>query len=144
MVGKSGTILFLCTGNAIRSQMAEGFARAIFPPEWRIYSAGILASGVQPMTVEVMREAGIDISGQRSKRVNDVPVEEIDHLITLCGHARETCPNLPHVRYKEHWPIDDPMDTVSTPDERKVFRRTRDDIRPRVEGLREKLAGGDA
>lgn len=137
MRGRS--ILFLCTGNAIRSQMAEGFARAMLPANWKVYSAGIVAAGLFPQTVAAMKEAGIDISGQRSKTVNDVPVDEIDHVVTLCGDARDNCPLFPGKVEKEHWPIKDPARDIDTPRELGSFRKVRDDIKARVEELAKRL-----
>lgn len=138
---KTRSILFLCTGNACRSQMAEGFARAIFPKEWKIYSAGIVAAGLFPQTVEAMREAGIDISGQYSKTVNEVPVDEIGHVVTLCGDAKENCPIFPRKVEREHWPIKDPARDIDTPRELESFRNVRDDIKERVEELVKRLKG---
>ena len=74
------SILFLCTGNACRSQMAEGFARKILPKNWKIYSAGIMAAGLHPLTIQAMQEVGIDISDQRSKSVDEIPKDEIERL----------------------------------------------------------------
>jgi len=138
---KNKSILFLCTGNACRSQMAEGFARAMFPKEWKIYSAGTIAAGLFPQTVEAMREAGIDISGQYSKTIDSVPVGEIDYVITLCGDARESCPIFPKKVEKEHWPIKDPARDIDKPNELESFRNVRDDIKARVEGLAKRLKG---
>jgi len=129
-------ILFLCTGNSCRSQMAEGFARRLAVNGRRIYSAGTEPKPLHPLTVEVMKEAGIDISNQSSKGLDAVPLDSVDLLITLCGDAAETCPAVPIDARRDHWPLPDPA--LARGDEehiRKVFRDVRDTIRARVEGL---------
>ena len=88
-------ILFLCTGNSCRSQMAEGWARHLSPRDWEIQSAGIEAHGKNPRAIAVMKEAGIDISAQESTRVTDDMLESADLVVTVCGHADEHCPVLP-------------------------------------------------
>jgi len=138
---RSRSILFLCTGNACRSQIAEGFARSMLPQGWRVYSAGVAAAGLHARTIDVMMEVGIDISGQHSKTLDEVPVDEIDYVITLCGHARDLCPVFPRAVASEHWPIDDPMHAADTHVELQAFRRARDDIRRRVEDLVKRLKG---
>lgn len=138
---KMRTILFLCTANSCRSQMAEGFAREILPEGWRVFSAGTIAAGVHPRTIQAMREAGVDITGQHSKALFEIPLEEVDHVVTLCGSARDRCPVFPAAREQEHWPIEDPLSCGSSADPLKPFRRARDDIRKRVEELAARLAG---
>jgi len=135
-----GTILFVCTGNACRSQMAEGFAKRMLPG-WRVFSAGTIAAGVHPTTAEVMREIDIDISEQRSKTVAETPVAEIDYVVTLCGDAKERCPAFPKAEKKVHWPIDDPIYSVGTEREMEEFRRAREDIRGRMARLAKELTG---
>lgn len=135
------TILFVCTGNSCRSQMAEGFARVMLPEGWTVMSAGTIAAGIHPLTVEAMREAGIDISDQYSKTLEDIPEERVDHVVTLCGDARERCPIFPNAREREHWPIEDPIRTAHAPEGRDVFRRVRDEIRSRVKELSTRLRG---
>jgi two-component system phosphate regulon sensor histidine kinase PhoR len=130
------SILFLCTGNSCRSQMAEGFARHLAVAGERIHSAGTEPKTIHPLAVEVMKEVGIDISKQRSKGLDEVPLDRIDHLITLCGDAAETCPAIPLDVMREHWPLPDPALACGDPDQvRKVFREVRDAIRARVETL---------
>ena len=121
-------ILFVCIGNCCRSQMAEGFAKKIAGDKFDIYSAGTRPAGfVHPDAIAVMKELGIDISSQYSKGINQVPVKNFDHLITMgCG---ETCPFVP-TKEKLDWQIEDP---IGQPIE--VFRRVRDIIKSRVEGL---------
>ncbi|MDD4952788.1 MAG: arsenate reductase ArsC, partial [Desulfovibrionaceae bacterium] len=101
-------ILFLCTGNSCRSQMAEGWARKLKPAELAPFSAGLIRHGLDPMAVRVMAEAGVDISGQRSKKVQDLPDVEFDWVVTLCGHAHESCPHFPGKVQRMHRGFDDP------------------------------------
>jgi len=130
------TILFLCTGNSCRSQMAEGFARQLAGNHYRILSAGTAPKEMHPLAVRVMSEAGIDITKQHSKGLRSIPLDTLDQLITLCGDAAETCPTLPAKVARTHWPLPDPA--LATGDEEevmKVFRQVRDDIRARVQAL---------
>jgi arsenate reductase len=125
-------ILFLCVANSSRSQMAEGFARAMAPAGVEVFSAGSAPGGVNPLAVAAMREAGIDISGQRSKSVDGIPPERIGVAITLC--AEGVCPVFPRPVERLHWPLEDPAAAAGTQAERlAVFRRVRDQIRARVE-----------
>ena len=101
-------ILFLCTGNSCRSQMAEGWARHLRAGEIEAYSAGIERHGLNPLAVQVMAEAGVDISGQTSKTVDELPAVEFDAIVTLCGHANETCPYFPGRARRVHVGFDDP------------------------------------
>jgi len=137
----TGSIIFICTGNACRSQMAEGFAKRMLKG-WRVFSAGTIASGVHETAIAVMGEAGIDISGQHSKTLDEVPVGEIDYVVTLCGDARDRCPAFPRAVKNEHWPIEDPIYSTGTPAEMAEFRRARDDIRARMGQLAKKLTDG--
>jgi two-component system phosphate regulon sensor histidine kinase PhoR len=127
-------LLFLCTGNSCRSQMAEGFARGIVTNGDRVYSAGTSPKGIHPLAIRVMREVGVDISTQRSKGLEEIPLHRIDQLITLCGEADEQCPTLGGQVKHTHWPIEDPA--LARGDEAeilKVFRTVRDEIRVRVQ-----------
>ncbi len=129
-------ILFLCTGNSCRSQMAEGWARRLAGDRHSIQSAGIEAHGKNPRAIAVMREAGIDISTQESTRVTDQMLAAADLVVTVCGHADRNCPVLPQGKRKLHWPLEDPAS--ATGDEAQimaVFRASRDEIRERVAGL---------
>lgn len=119
--------------------MAEGFARAMFPDGWRIYSAGSIAAGVNPMTIEAMEEIGIDISGQYAKTLDEIPLDEIDYVITLCSDAQESCPVFPRKVQSEHWPIDDPTTVISSHLIKNAFRQTRDNIKSRIEDLLKRL-----
>ena len=129
-------ILFLCTGNSCRSQMAEGWSRALADNSVSVQSAGIEAHGKNPRAIAVMQEAGIDISAQESTQVNDAMLDAADLVVTVCGHADEHCPVLPPGTRKEHWPLADPAKASGSEDEiMQVFRASRDDIKQRVTGL---------
>ena len=101
-------ILFLCTGNSCRSQIAEGWARYLGGEWLQVQSAGIESHGKNPRAITVMKEAGVDISGQESTKLTDAMLTSTDYLITVCGHADEHCPVLPDEMRKEHWPLSDP------------------------------------
>lgn len=136
-------LLFLCTGNSCRSQMAEGWARALSRAggAWlTVQSAGIEAHGKNPRAIAVMGEAGVDITMQESTRLTDAMLAAADYLVTVCGHADEHCPVVPaHVR-KEHWPLHDPAKATGSEEEiMAVFRASRDDIRHRVADLLQRL-----
>ena len=127
-------LLFLCVANAARSQMAEGLARAMFGSRAVVASAGSQPSRVDPMAIEVMNEIGIDISGHRSKSVDEIDPASVDTVITLC--AEEVCPVWPGRFERMHWPLPDPADPRATPDQlRARFRATRDVIRRHLSGL---------
>lgn len=129
-------ILFLCTGNSCRSQMAEGWARRHGGDAFEILSAGIEAHGKNPRAIAVMAEAGVDISGQESTRLTPEMLEGLDLVVTVCGHADEHCPILPAGMCKEHWPLTDPAKAKGTEEEiMAVFRASRDDIERRVKEL---------
>lgn len=132
-------ILFLCTGNSCRSQMAEGWARALRADAIEAYSAGIEVHGMNPRAIQVMAEAGVDISGQRSKNVSELMSVPFDYVVTVCGHANENCPLFPGKAKVVHVGFEDPPKlTKHLPDgEEKlaVYRRVRDEIRRFVETL---------
>lgn len=129
-------VLFLCTGNSCRSQMAEGWAKQLAGDWLQVQSAGIEAHGKNPRAIIVMREAGVDISGQESTTLTPAMLAAADYLVTVCGHADEHCPVLPAGIRKEHWPLNDPAKaTGSEADILAVFRACRDDIRQRVADL---------
>jgi len=137
-------IIFLCTGNACRSQMAEGWGRHLGGPGLHFDSAGIEAHGQNPRAIVVMDEVGVGISGQVSTRLDDGLLAWADRVITVCGHADEHCPILPPETTKEHWPLSDPAQaTGSEAAIRTEFRRTRDDIRRRVEELVHRVGSGE-
>jgi arsenate reductase (thioredoxin) len=127
-------VMFLCTGNACRSQMAEGFSREFGKGIIEPFSAGLIAAGVHPRAIAVMKELGIDIAGQKSKTIDEKLLKTMDVVITLCGNAEEACPWTPPEIRRIHWPINDPVGTVGR--EKKImqaFQRARDEIRARVE-----------
>jgi arsenate reductase len=129
-------ILFLCTGNSCRSQMAEGWARHLGKGAVEVQSAGIEAHGKNPRAIAVMQEAGIDISGQESTRLTPEMLATADLVVSVCGHADENCPVLPPGTRKVHWPLDDPAKATGSEEEiMQVFRASRDDIRERVRVL---------
>ncbi len=129
-------LLFLCTGNSCRSQMAEGWGRHFAAGPIEVQSAGIEAHGKNPRAIAVMREAGIDISGQASTRLTPAMLDWADVVVTVCGHADEHCPALPAGTRKIHWPLNDPAKAQGSEEEiMAVFRASRDDIRARVEAL---------
>ncbi len=114
--------------------MAEGFAKALAPYGVKVYSAGLEPAGLNPRAVKVMAEVGIDISRQYSKPIEEIPVTEVDTVITLCGDADERCPSFPGNVVHIHWPIPDPARATGSEDEvMSVFRSVRDEIRKRVE-----------
>ena len=136
-------VLFLCTGNSCRSQMAEGWARHIRSLHLAPSSAGILAAGLDPLAVQVMAEVGVDISAQYSKLVSAVWNREFDLVVTVCDHAAKTCPVFPAPVTTIHRGFDDPPSLTSAmthPDEKlAVYRRVRDEIRDFIYTLPEIL-----
>lgn len=137
-------VLFLCTGNSCRSQMAEGWARALKGEQIEAYSAGIETHGMNLNAVKVMAEAGVDISGHHSKHVSEVLHIPFDYVITVCGHAQENCPVFPGRAVVIHHGFDDPPKLAAdakTEEEALVhYRRVRDEIRAYIETLPEALA----
>lgn len=127
-------VLFLCTGNSCRSQMAEGFTKKMFPKNMEIFSAGLEPKGVHPMAVKVMQEIGVDISHQKSKNISEIPIDKINMVITLCGDAAERCPVFPGKVKKNHWSLDDPAKVQGSQEEIiKIFRKVRDKIKSYIE-----------
>jgi arsenate reductase len=116
--------------------MAEGFARQSANGKYRIFSAGTEPKSIHPLAVRVMQEAGIDISMQSSKGLDKVPLNDIDHVITLCGDADERCPTLDVKIKRTHWALPDPAATAGSEEEvLPLFRQVRDEIRRRVQAL---------
>jgi arsenate reductase (thioredoxin) len=136
-------ILFLCTGNSCRSQMAEGWARHLKGDQIESYSAGIEAHGLNPDAVRVMAEAGVDISGHRSKLVGDLHGVDLDYVVTVCDNAHESCPLFPGKAKVVHVGFDDPPRLAAgarTEDERLApYRRVRDEIRAFAQTLPDSL-----
>jgi arsenate reductase len=129
-------VLFLCTGNSCRSQMAEGWANHLGGDRVEANSAGIEAHGKNPRAIAVMREAGVDISRQESTRVTPAMLAQADLVVTVCGHADEHCPVLPAGVQKKHWPLEDPAKASGAEEQIMAkFRATRDEVKSRVEGL---------
>ncbi len=142
-------ILFLCTGNSCRSQMAAGWARQLRGDRLEALSAGVAPQGLNPRAVQVMAEAGVDIGGQRSRSLDDLAGTSLDVVVTVCDHARETCPVAPGGARVVHHGFDDPPAlTADLTDEAAilaVYRRVRDEIRAFVETLPDALtAAGTA
>lgn len=145
-------VLFLCTGNSCRSQMAEGWARTLKPGEIEAYSAGIETHGLNPQAVSVMKEAGVDISGHRSKHVDELKDIPFDVVVTVCGHANESCPAWIGRKARIiHVGFDDPPKLAhgaKTEEEALAqYRRVRDEIRAFVErlpGSLSQLRGGES
>lgn len=141
----SNNILYLCTGNSCRSQMAEGWSRQLGGDEFKAGSAGIEAHGKNPRAMAVMQEAGIDISGQESTIVSAEMLRWADIVVTVCGHADEQCPVLPPEVRKVHWPLADPAKASGSEEEIMTeFRVTRDEVKRRVQDLLKLLSDGDA
>jgi arsenate reductase len=135
-------VLFVCTGNSCRSQMAEGWLRALGADRFGADSGGIEAHGRNEYAVAAMAEAGVDISGQASTLLTDEQLQWADLVVTVCGHADETCPLLPPGTRKEHWPLDDPARATGGESEIKaVFRSSDEEIRARVTDLISRLEG---
>jgi arsenate reductase len=135
-------VLFLCTHNSARSQMAEGFLRHLAGDRFEVASAGTEARGVNPLAVRVMAERGVDISGQTSKTLDRFLGERWEHVVTVCDGANEACPVFPRAGARLHWSFDDPSAARGIEPERlAVFRRVRDAIEARiVDWLREHAA----
>jgi len=139
-------VLFLCTGNSCRSQMAEGWARALRPGRVEARSAGVLKKGLDPRAVSVMREAGVDIGGQHSKTMEELDPNEFDFVVTLCDAARDTCPAFPGSATVMHVGFDDPprlaLEAAGEAEALTHYRRVRDEIRAFVETLPASLSIG--
>ncbi|WNQ10817.1 arsenate reductase (thioredoxin) [Paenibacillus aurantius] len=132
---KKPLVYFLCTGNSCRSQIADGFLKALGRGQYEVKSAGLEAHGLNPRAVQVMQEAGVDIS-QNSSDVIDVEIlNRADYVITLCGHADEHCPVMSNKNVtKWHWGFDDPAKATGTEQEiMSKFRTVRDSIKSRIE-----------
>ncbi len=140
-------LLFLCTGNSCRSQMAEGWTRALKGDTINAYSAGIETHGLNPNAVKVMAEAGVDISGQKSQHIDEFKDVQLDVIVTVCHHAHETCPWFPADCKVVHAGFDDPprmarelaAQGASEEEQLDAYRKVRDQIRTFVEGLPENL-----
>lgn len=127
-------VLFLCTGNSARSQMAEGLLRHLASDRFEVFSAGTNPVGVNRLAVEAMREIGIDISGQRSKNVQEFVGKPIEYVITVCDRAKESCPIFPGTYKFMSWSLDDPAAVTGSKEEKlQVFRCIRDEISRQID-----------
>lgn len=133
--GKDGTgkkVIVICTGNSARSQIAEGFFKK-YKSSWEVKSAGINPKGLNPMAIMVMLERSIDISGQKSKGIENFLEEDFDYVITVCNNARESCPFFPGKAKRIHWDLEDPAETAGNSNQKlAVFRKVRDEIEDKV------------
>lgn len=127
-------VLILCTGNSCRSQMAEGFWNLLGADVWQAASAGSNPAGyVHPLAVEVMSEAGIDLTHARSKHLDEFSGTPFELVVTVCDNAQQSCPHFPGAKQMLHWPFADPAHATGTEDEqRAAFRKVRDQIRERI------------
>ena len=136
-------ILFLCTGNSCRSQMAEGWARELKGDIIEPFSAGIETHGLNPLAVEVMREVGVDISGHRSSHIDEFNLKKFAYLITVCDHAHESCPVVPPSSRVIHQGFDDPPRLAADLQDKQAilacYRRVRDQIKQYIETLPQSL-----
>ena len=143
--GRRKKVLFLCTGNACRSQMAEGWARALKSGVIEAYSAGVAPCFVHPLAVRVMKEAGVDITAQYSKHVEELDGIAFDYVVTLCDYADSKCPVRPGQGKRVHRPFEDPIHARGMETEVMAkFRSVRNRIRAFVEGMPENLDGPEA
>lgn len=143
MSGKPTTVLFVCTHNSARSQMAEGLLRAWGGDRYEAASAGTEATAVRGEAIAAMAEIGIDISGQHSKTLEPFLGRELDWLVTVCDQARESCPTLPGVRRQDHWSVEDPSAADGTDEERlTAFRAARDVLAAHVRAFIAEPQGG--
>lgn len=128
-------VYFLCTGNSCRSQMAEGFLKALGGDKYEAKSAGLEAHGLNPRAVQAMNEAGVDISGHTSDVIDSETLRQADYIITLCGHANDHCPVVHNEKAERwHWGFDDPAKAGGTEEEKMAtFRQVRDAIKARIE-----------
>ena len=127
-------VLFLCTHNSARSQMAEGLLRALGGERFEVASAGTEQTRVRPEAIAAMGELGIDISGQTSKTLERFLGEDWGEVITVCDQANESCPVFPSAERRRHWSIDDPSKVEDSAEQRlAAFRRARDELRARIE-----------
>ena len=127
-------VLFICTHNSARSQMAEGVLRYLAGDRFEVFSAGTEATQVRPQAIQVMAELGIDISGQSSKTLQRYLNQPFDEVITVCDTAAETCPVFPGATHRRHWSFEDPSQATGSQEAQlAVYRRVRDQIRAQIE-----------
>lgn len=136
MSGTRRRVLFVCTHNSARSQMAEGWLRHLAGDRFEAHSAGTEATLVRPLAIRVMAEAGVDISAQRSKRLDEYLGQPFDYVVTVCDQAAEACPLFPGGGQRLHWSLPDPSKATGTPEEQlAAYRQVRDELRRRIEAL---------
>lgn len=126
-------VLFICTGNVARSQMAEGLLRHLAGDRFQVFSGGVIPSYVRPNAIKAMNELGIDISEHRSKSVNEFLDTPFDYVITVCDYAAQRCPDFPAQGKRIHWSIEDPVVIGDDEAQLDAFRAARDDLRKRIE-----------
>jgi arsenate reductase len=132
--GGRSRVLFVCTHNSARSQMAEGLLRHLAGDRYEAHSAGTEATHTRPLAVRAMDEVGVDITGQESKTLDRYLGEPFDYVITVCDEANEACPFFPGAKNRLHWSLEDPSRAEGSEEERlAIFRRVRDEIRERIE-----------
>jgi len=137
-------LLFLCTGNSCRSQMAEGFLRYMAGDKFEVFSAGVKPTQVNPLAIKVMAEVGVDISKHRSKSAMEFIGQKFDYVITVCDNAKQTCPVFPGKYEKSHWDLEDPAIAQGTKEEKlEIFRKSRDKIRECVLGFLKTISEKD-
>jgi arsenate reductase len=136
-------VLFLCTGNSCRSQMAEGFAKALKGDVIDAYSAGVDPHGMNARAIKVMAEAGVDLASHHSKHLDELKAVPFDYVVTVCGHANETCPVFPGRTKVVHVGFDDPpklaKDAKSEEEALSHYRRVRDEIRTFIQSIEQRL-----
>jgi arsenate reductase len=126
-------VLFLCTHNSARSQMAEGFLRSLAGDRFDVASAGTQATRVHPLAIRAMAEVAIDLGGHRSKVVDELVEQPWDYVITVCDSANEACPVFPKRARRLHWSFEDPSQAIGSDDQRfETFRRVRDEVKGRI------------
>ncbi|MBN1756123.1 arsenate reductase ArsC [bacterium] len=132
---KKAKVLFICSGNSARSQMGEALLRKIGGEYFEAYSAGLEPKGINPLTLKVMKEIGMDISNQRSKKIDEyLGKVHFGYVITTCAEAEEQCPIFPGVTKRYYWPLEDPASFSGTEEEKlTAFRKVRDQIRKKVQ-----------
>src|SRR6185295_10450575 len=141
--GRPARVLFLCTHNSARSQMAEGILRRMADGRVEVESAGTVATRVHPLAIAAMAERGIDIGSQRSKRMDELAGETFDYVVTVCDHANESCPIFPGAPERLHWSLEDPSAVPGDEEVRlHAFRSTAGELTARIRDLLADLEGG--
>ena len=127
-------VLFLCTHNSARSQMAEGLLRSLGGDRFEAHSAGTEATGVRPLAIAAMAEVGVDISGQTSKTLDPYVAQRFDYVVTVCDDANESCPIFPNAAHRLHWSLPDPSKATGTEEQKlAAYRTVRDELKSRIQ-----------